>query len=188
MFVLRSAETGRVSVEVSALIVSVPEADPVVGAFRAALDSGAALGVPSHITVLYPFMPTSALDTDVIVQLSGLFASIYAFEISLTSIEWFDHNVVYLRPDPDAALRQMTALVADQWPQWPPYEGAHPNPTPHLTIADNGDLLAMGEAAHAVLQSLPLHVKVSEVQLYSGTEEPGTWHHRLTFPLHTGQR
>ena len=171
------------SVEVSALIVAVPEADSVVGAFRAALDSGAALGVPSHITILYPFMPTGVLDTNVISQLRELFASIGAFEVALASIGWFGQDVVYVQPEPDTALRQMTALVAEQWPSWPPYEGTHPDPTPHLTIADNGDVSAMGRAADTVRQFLPLHVEVSEVQLYAGTAEAGTWHHRLTFPL-----
>ena len=172
------------SVEVSALVVPVPEADPVVGAFRADLDSGAALGVPSHITILYPFMPTSALDTNVIARLRALVASIDVFEVALTSIGWFGHDVVYVRPEPDFELRRMTALVEAQWPQWAPYEGAHPDPTPHLTIGDNGDFAAMGQAADAVRQSLPLRIEVSEVQLYAGTAEAGTWHHRLTFPLH----
>jgi 2'-5' RNA ligase len=180
---LRCIETGRVRVEVSALIVPVPEADPVVGQFRAALDSGAALGVPAHITILYPFMPASALDPSVVAQLRGLFDSIDAFEISLNSTAWFDDAVVYVRPEPDAALRKMTSLVAERWPQWPPYEGAHPDPTPHLTLADNGDLSAMRQAAQAVRRSLQLHVEVSEVQLYAGTAKPDTWHHRLTFPL-----
>ena len=31
----------------------------------------------------------------------------------------------------------------------------------------------------------PFRVAVSEVQLFAGTDEPGSWHHRLTFPLQT---
>ena len=175
------------SVELSALVVPVPEADPVVGPYRAALDTGAALGMPAHVTILYPFMPTSALDHDAVAELRRLFASIDAFAISLTSIAWFDHAVVYVRPEPDAALRQITARVAERWPQWPPYEGSHADPTPHLTLADSGDLSTMRQAAQAVAESLPIHVDVSEVQLYAGTTKPDSWNHRLTFPLRTGQ-
>jgi hypothetical protein len=172
-----------VSGDVSALIVPVPQADPIVGAFRAALDSGAALGVPAHVTVLYPFIPVAILDDDTIGQLRALFAGLGAFEFSLASIGWFDHQVVYLRPQPDAALRGMTRLVAERWPAWPPYGGMHADPTPHLTIGDNGDVVAMRRAAEAVSRHLPLRVEVSRVELYAGSEEPGSWSHHLTFDL-----
>jgi hypothetical protein len=40
----------------SAVVVPVPEAEPRVGALRTALDPSAALGVPAHVTILYPFV------------------------------------------------------------------------------------------------------------------------------------
>ncbi len=169
--------------EVSALIVAVPEIDSIVGPYRAALDSGAALGVPAHITILYPFMPTSALGPRVLEELRELFAAHDAFSISLASVDWFGQDVVYIRPEPDDALRRLTAIIAERWPQWPPYEGAHPDPTPHVTIGDNGDVVAMRKAAQAVAESLPVDVEVSDVELHAGTLEPDTWQHRLTFPL-----
>jgi hypothetical protein len=45
----------------TALIVEVPAAEVVVGRHRAALDRAAALGVPAHLTVLYPFRPAELL-------------------------------------------------------------------------------------------------------------------------------
>ena len=41
----------------SALLVAVPAAEPAVAAHRSRLDTSAAVGVPAHITVLYPFLP-----------------------------------------------------------------------------------------------------------------------------------
>ena len=41
----------------SALIVPVPEVEPLVGLHRAALDPAAKLGVPAHVTIVYPFLP-----------------------------------------------------------------------------------------------------------------------------------
>jgi len=48
----------------SALIVPVPEAEPVVGEFRASLDRCAGWGVPAHVTVIYPFRAPDRLDAD----------------------------------------------------------------------------------------------------------------------------
>ena len=38
----------------SALLVAVPEAEPLVGALRLVHDPSAAVGVPAHITILLP--------------------------------------------------------------------------------------------------------------------------------------
>jgi hypothetical protein len=40
----------------SALIVKVPEAEAVVSPLRARFDATSQLGVPAHITILFPFM------------------------------------------------------------------------------------------------------------------------------------
>lgn len=176
-------ETGHVSDEISALIVPMPDADPVVDRYRRVLDSGAVLGVPAHVTVLYPFMPVVLIEPDVDADLRHIFGGVKEFECSLDTIDWFDRSVMYLRPQPDAPFRQMTKLVVDRWPQWPPYGGALIDPTPHVTIADNGDEAAMRSAATTIAQELPLDVVVSEVRLYAGTDQKGSWHHVQTFPL-----
>jgi hypothetical protein len=41
----------------SAFIVCVPEAEPHVAVLRERFDASARLGLPAHITMLYPFMP-----------------------------------------------------------------------------------------------------------------------------------
>ena len=44
----------------SAVVVEVPEAEPLVGAWRLRFDPVAALGMPAHVTLLYPFVAPSA--------------------------------------------------------------------------------------------------------------------------------
>jgi hypothetical protein len=44
----------------SAIIIPIPEAEPIVGPLRLQYDGAARLGVPAHITVLYPFYPIQA--------------------------------------------------------------------------------------------------------------------------------
>jgi hypothetical protein len=41
----------------SALVVLVPEAEPLVGPFRERYDPSASAGMPAHITINYPFLP-----------------------------------------------------------------------------------------------------------------------------------
>ena len=68
----------------SALIIAVPEAEPLVKALRERFDSSAAVGVPAHITILYPFMPPHKITPEVLAELRDLFAQFAAFEFALT--------------------------------------------------------------------------------------------------------
>ncbi len=63
----RLLEDGRLSIEGvsatsagamnAAVLVTVPEAESLVAPLRERFDASTALGVPAHITVLFPFMP-----------------------------------------------------------------------------------------------------------------------------------
>src|SRR5689334_8297219 len=61
----------------TALIITVPEAEEAVGALRLEHDSSAALGVPAHITILFPFAPPERVDET---ALASLFATCAPFE------------------------------------------------------------------------------------------------------------
>src|SRR5712675_2883024 len=52
----------------SALIVRVPAAEPHVSGLRARFDPAAALGVPAHVTVLYPFVPPDRITAAVLAR------------------------------------------------------------------------------------------------------------------------
>lgn len=170
----------------SALIVSVPAAERVVGLMRNNLDSSAPLGVPAHITVLYPFMPPELLNDDVLVDLATMFAPVPPFELSLASVGWFATEVVYLVPQPRAVFTRLTAMVCRRWPEWPPYGGSHPDPTPHLTVGDSEDYASMVEAAAAIEALLPVETTVSEIDLIAGDATPGSWARIASFTLAGG--
>jgi hypothetical protein len=55
----------------SAVVVPVPEADPVVTRYRACLDPAAGLGVPPHVTILAPFLPPRLITGATIGALAG---------------------------------------------------------------------------------------------------------------------
>lgn len=43
------------------LLITVPEAEPLVGGARAMCDASAGDGIPAHMTVLYPFLPAGRI-------------------------------------------------------------------------------------------------------------------------------
>ena len=164
----------------SALLVALPEAEAAVGRFRAALDSSAALGVPAHVTVLYPFMPPGLITDEVMAELRRAFTTVPAFDVTLGSVGWFDNSVVYVHPSPAAPFRRLTSLVVERWPEWPPYGGRFGEPTPHLTIGDHGDPDDLRRAGEAVDAQLPIAAHVAEVQLYRRAQ---SWTWCASFPL-----
>ena len=166
----------------SGLIVTVPQAEPAVSAWRSQLDPRAALGVPAHLTVLFPFVPPAGIDEATRTTLRELLSSVTTFDFSLVATRWFADTVVWLAPDPDAPFRVLTQAVADAFPAYPPYGGQFPDPVPHLTIADRGPPEAMHAAEQQLQRALPIRSIARSVTLL--TELPtGRWDQTATFFL-----
>jgi 2'-5' RNA ligase len=119
----------------TALIVAVPEAEPVVGELRRAYDPSAAWGVPAHVTVLFPFVPAADVDRHT-AAMRELFAETAGFEYRFSRVGRFGDTTVYLAPEPQQPFTGLTRLVAARWPEYPPYEGVHDVVIPHLTVGD----------------------------------------------------
>ena len=66
----------------SVLFAFVPEAEQAISSLRQRHDPVARVGVPAHITLLYPFMPPSKITTP-IVDRSPRPAAIQPFEFKL---------------------------------------------------------------------------------------------------------
>ncbi len=142
----------------SALIVAVPEAEEAVGPFRAVLDRAASWGVPPHVTVLYPFLPPSRLDDEVLAAVGDLVGTVPRFELTLTHVEWFGDTVVWLAPRPGRPFRELTAAVWRRFPEVPPYEGVHTDSVPHLTIGHDAPRGVLDQAAEVVSAQLPIRL------------------------------
>ena len=110
----------------SALLVTVPAAEPAVARHRSRLDTSAAVGVPAHITVLYPFLPPDLIDADTHATLARLFASVPGFRFTLDQTRWFPDPVLWLGPSDPAPFSALTGLVAAAFPSCPPYGGRSP--------------------------------------------------------------
>ncbi|OKH98978.1 hypothetical protein A6A06_25590 [Streptomyces sp. CB02923] len=142
----------------TAFTIRVPEADPLV---RAAF--------PAHVTVLYPFLHESRIDTATHHALTGLFAGHDAFTLAFDAFDRYP-GVLYLAPWPHAPVTALTKDLTRRWPEAVPYRGIFgAGLAPHLTVA-NDEGPATQDAAYGALQAelapaLPLSCHVDAVQL-----------------------
>jgi 2'-5' RNA ligase len=168
----------------TALIVAIPEAEPAVAAHRATLDRAASWGVPAHITVLYPFLPPDAVTPDVLATLRRIAATVTRFDLTLATTAWFADTVVWLAPTPATPFTTLTQAVTNAFPQAKPYEGAHDQIVPHLTIGHDHPRTDLAAAETAVTTHLPITATVTDLHLIAGTPTPGgPWHTVATLPF-----
>ncbi|MGI8446215.1 MAG: 2'-5' RNA ligase family protein [Streptosporangiaceae bacterium] len=167
----------------SGLIVEVPEADPVVGQHRALLDISAPLGIPPHITVLFPFMPPGAIDEPVLAELVHLFAAAGRFPFRLDGTAWFGDDVLWLAPSNPDPFRALTQRVFDTFPAFPPFGGRFEDVVPHLTIGHGRPLNDLHAAEEAVQAHLPIDSHATAVTLMTQQSTGGQWTKAATFTL-----
>ncbi len=167
----------------SGLIIEVPEAEPAVREPRSRLDGNARLGIPAHITVLFPFAPPAYIDDAVLRRLAGIFAAVPAFEHRLVRTNWFDEDVLWLEPEDDAPFRLLTESVHREFPDYPPFGGQFEDVVPHLTIADRCPLKQMQSAEHLVEKHLPINCIARGVSLMVQRDASGASTRATSFAL-----
>jgi 2'-5' RNA ligase len=167
----------------SAVVVPVPEAEPRVAALRAALDPSATLGVPAHVTLMFPFLPPARIDDGVLDALRDVLSAAPAFEIEFFEVAWFGEEVVWWAPEPAAPFVALTHAIADRF-DLRPYEGEHGDDVvPHLTIGHGAPLPQMRAAEAEVAAAPPVHASVRSALLMVGSREPGSWRSAAELPL-----
>ncbi|MFF7524061.1 2'-5' RNA ligase family protein [Streptomyces pseudovenezuelae] len=164
----------------SGLIVRVPEAEPLVRAWRDRLDPSARAGVPAHVTVLFPFLHASRIDQGVCAAIGDVLGRHPSFTAR------FDHcgrfpGVLYLAPEPDTHFKRLTEAIAERWPENPPFGGQFDDVVPHLTVVQGQDEAVADKAEADLLTGLPVVAQISAVDLlvHDGTR----WRRRATFSL-----
>jgi 2'-5' RNA ligase len=171
----------------TALIADVPDAEPAVGRHRQHLDESAAWGVPPHVTVLYPFVAPEDVTPKTIREVGVALAGVHAFDCVFAQVNWFGEDVVWLAPEPAEPFLALTEAVYRQFPDHPPYGGAHAELVPHLTIGSSrvADLPDLRRAAAEVRSALPIATRIERVRFIAGTEAPGSWRTLAEFTLST---
>jgi 2'-5' RNA ligase len=117
----------------------------------------ARLGVPAHVTLLFPFVAPAAIDPPVMVRLAETIARTPRFGVAFRTLEAFEpgptaEGVAWLAPTPAAPFVAMTRALVEAFPGYLPYGGLHDEVIPHLTLANvHVDLAAIRTAARASL-------------------------------------
>jgi 2'-5' RNA ligase len=172
----------------TALVLEVPEAEPVVSRWRARYDPSATAGMPAHVTLVYPFRPFEQIDVAAETALIGIFSPTKPFDLRFGSTRRFP-GVLWLAPeDPGPIVLLIEKLVAE-FPDCRPYGGAYREIVPHLTVAD----LHRDQAPEQLLDRirndfhreaasrLPIQVRIGAASLYDNAQ--GQWRARGKFPF-----
>ncbi len=168
----------------SALVVLIPEVESLVKSFRDQYDPSATLGVPAHVTILYPFKPPDELTAEVITTLQDLISRLPSFQVSFQEFQGFP-DTLYLAPVPAEPFRHLTEVIVERYPEAPPYGGAFAEIVPHLTVAQVSDVQRLDKITkefHEVArEKLPIAARVNTVSLMDNAS--GDWKIRAQFSL-----
>ena len=176
------ASLGPMGATQSALIIEIPEAEPVVSQWRSRLSSVATLGVPAHVTVLYPFLAPDLIDDAVLDGVAAVAAAVDQFEYRFSTTGWFGDEVLHLVPDDPRPFAELTDALAAAFPEHPPYGGEIREPVPHLTVADAADVEEMRRAESAIRENPPVEGRAHRLTLI-GEDPARHWSPIGWFPL-----
>lgn len=164
----------------SALLIEVPEAERVIEHWRTLFDPSALIGIPAHVTVLYPFLPPNRLDEATLRSLGDLFRNVHPFAFSLTEVRrWPD--IVYLTTKPSEPFNALTEMLVRRWPEAKPYEGKYDDLVPHVTVARTSSDVVARQIVADVSPYLPLDSVAQTVALM--VTDSVSWTAHTTFLL-----
>lgn len=136
----------------SGLVLAVPELQQFVERHRHPSHATAAWGVPAHVTALYPWVRQPLTD-DVLDGCARVVRGFGPVSMTFRRVATFPIGVVYLVPEPDGRVRELTRRLVEAYPDCVPYDGEHRDPQPHLTVT-TGPVEELNELAGRVADDL----------------------------------
>ena len=170
----------------SGLIIEVPEAEPAVGELRMRLDRVASLGVPAHVTALFPFVAPASIDADLLEHIAEVARASQPFEYLFSRTAWFGDDILYLAPEDPTPFRDLTARLWEAFPAYPPYGGQFVDVVPHLTIGEGAEREALLDAERSVRAFGPVMGRAERLSLMAQTPG-GRWSYRGRWTLGQGE-
>ncbi len=160
-----------------AIPIAVP---PVIAELRERWDFAAAQGAQPHVTVLFPFLPESALTDAVREDLAAVAALVPPFDVRFANVRRFE-GVVWIEPEPTEPFRRLTQAMVERWPDYPPYGGVHDTVIPHLTVAES-ETAPLASIAEQASRAVPFSSRAEVLELWTQDDE-GLWRPNWSSPL-----
>lgn len=145
----------------SVLLVQVPEAEPVVRRHRLRLDPVTEMGVPAHVTALFPFVAVDDLNDEVLDRVASAAAQHPAFSYDFRTTGWFEGAALWLAPHDPSPFVRLTEDLAKAFPEHPAYGGEFDGVTPHLTVARWTTRDELKRVERELLELLPVSGRAS---------------------------
>jgi 2'-5' RNA ligase len=166
--------------QLSAIDIHVGWLDALLEPWRTATLTVANHGMPSHVTLLYPWRvaPLSGKDTEAVKRALG---QQQPFEIRFFKFSHFGKRVIYFALDEgsEKVVKQVMQTLFSAFPETPPYGGQFSDPTPHLTVAkaksDEHFEQLMEEISMRLEPELPINHVADKVSIVQQDLE-GFWH------------
>jgi 2'-5' RNA ligase len=153
------------------LLLIAPDAELLVGTWRADHDSAARYGIPAHVTVRSPFLPPEHW-ADPMLSLLERFLPV---PLTLARLEDRPGALVIIA-EPDDHLRELTDAATRAWPTLPPHKENHRPFAYHMTVVRTADTRIRSNAAKAIAPQLPLRVTGTEMWAACELAENGLRH------------
>ncbi|MGH7910894.1 MAG: 2'-5' RNA ligase family protein [Candidatus Dormibacteraceae bacterium] len=166
----------------TALILALPELAGVVDRWRVPSVGNARLGLPPHVTVLFPWVPSEPAEPD-LRRLRHAIRGFEPFSLTFREVATFPGcpGFVWLRPEPADLVLRLCLAVSAEFGEFSPYAGRHPDPVPHLTVAECSDPEATAARAAAIAGELPPlladlgPIRIAGLDLAAQQEAGGAW-------------
>lgn len=154
---------------------------PELEELRQRQDPMAHAGVPAHVTLLFPFLATEALTPAVRRRLARVASKVHPFWVRFGRTSRFP-GVLWLAPEPAEPFVDLSERLAAAFPDHPPYEGAHPDIVPHLTLAFGEERVLDRLERKAARGGIRFRRRVDAIEVIA-EDGAGRWHARWRLPL-----
>ena len=155
---------------------------PALERVRRRLDRAASLGVPAHVTILYPWLPVGSLTAGARAAVAGIARETRAFDVRFAAARRWP-GVVYLEPDPAWRFSALIDRFTTRFPGFPAYDGTIEEVIPHLTLVENADA-PLDEIAAAAARHVPFERSVRSIEVLAERAD-GRWQPHWRVPLPT---
>ncbi len=136
---------------------------------------------PPHLTLLIPWLdPKESTNLE---QVRALAARHPPLRLFFREASTFDHGrVVWLVPDPSAALTLLLTDTLATFPQCPPYGGLHQEVIPHVTVSAESDPQTLPQVRAELAQCGHLSAEVDCITVFAREPEQ-VWRGVAELPL-----